>query len=291
MTVADAVNVLHTYYELTNPDAGENFEYTEALRFLIEATKDPKYMTELAWHYCSTKRFDLEVKYLEMAAECGSSQAMTELGYVWYYGQNGEQDPVKAFRYFSKGAEAGSLWCKYKLADMYRFGMAVEEDIEEYRRRIRDAYEEVKKSRYLSAPYPEIAYRLADILIEEGNPGPATDLYQRAKRFMAQRLSVEPFWGHLEVMERIIRRLYGCIPFDRKHLDFYDLFFAEGSPGVYSLTWKVREYRLEFPEDDSAVFFDGKWFRSFTEFCEKAEIEGEKCTAVYDEIYVREVET
>ena len=48
-------------------------------------------MCELGWFYCSKKKFDLEIKYLEMAAEYGYLPAMEELGYMWYYGQHGEK--------------------------------------------------------------------------------------------------------------------------------------------------------------------------------------------------------
>ena len=121
-----ALKALQEYYDIKNPTPDDEFKFTEALGYLIEETKNPKYMCELGWYYCSKKRFDLEIKYLEMAAEYGYLPAMEELGYMWYYGQHGEKDYDKAFYYFSKGAEGdgtnGNLWCKYKLADMYRVG-------------------------------------------------------------------------------------------------------------------------------------------------------------------------
>ncbi len=289
MTTMDAIRIINEYYENSNPDTEDMFAFTEALGLMIEQTKDPKYMTELAWHYCSTQRFDLEKKYLEMAAESGDTGAMVELGYMWYYGQHGEVDYEKAFVYFSKGAEAGDLWAKYKVADMYRFGLAVKPDEEEYRRRIQSAYEEVRTAKLLGDPYPEIVYRWADILTAEGDSDTATDLLKQAKRFMARRLSVEPFWGHIEVMERIVRRLYDHTSWDPDRLDLYDLFGRKGASGEYVFLWRGREHRLAITEPDGAVNLDGTWFRSYREFCEKAQIEGEKCTAIYDELYNWEV--
>jgi TPR repeat protein len=105
MNNGDALKALQDYYDTKNPTADDEFKFTEALGYLIEETKNPKYMTELGWYYCSKKRFDLEIKYLEMAAEYGYLPAMEELGYMWYYGQHGEKDYDKAFYYFSKGAE------------------------------------------------------------------------------------------------------------------------------------------------------------------------------------------
>ena len=87
-----ALKIVNGYYDLENPTEDDDFRYTEALGFLIDTTKEPKYMYNLGWFYCSKKRFDLELKYLEMAAECGYTPAMEELGYMWYYGQHGEKD-------------------------------------------------------------------------------------------------------------------------------------------------------------------------------------------------------
>ena len=88
MNNGDALKALQEYYDVTNPAPDDEFKFTEALGYLIEETKNPKYMTELGWYYCAKKRFDLEIKYLEMAAEYGYLPAMEELGYMWYYGQH-----------------------------------------------------------------------------------------------------------------------------------------------------------------------------------------------------------
>ena len=285
----DALNILTEYYDKQCPIEEDEFLFTEALSYLIEETKDPKYMTELAWYYCSKKRFDIELKYLELAAKYGYIPAIEELGYMWYYGQHGEQDFKKAFTYFSRGAKAdpdqmGSLWCKYKLADMYRFGCGVEKDEEKYRHMIEEAYGQVKDPQRLNDPYPEILYRLAGIRAEDGKKEEAAVLLRSAKRFMAERLSYEPFWGHIEVMGRIVRMLYELTPFDPDRGDFYDLAYLTQKPGTLSARCRGREYRIETAdESEKEIRIDGKWYRNFEELCEKAEIENSKATAIYDE--------
>ncbi len=296
MNNGDALKALKEYYDIKNPSGDDEFKYTEALSYLIEETGDPRYMCELGWYYCSKKRFDLEIKYLEMAAECGHLPAMEELGYMWYYGQHGEKDYDKAFYYFSKGAGEdgtnGSLWCRYKLADMYRFGYSVEKDEDKYREMIEEAYEEVKDPRYLNDPLPEISLRLAGIRAEEGRKTEAVELLGNAKRFLAERLSVEAFWGHIEVMGRIIRLLYELQPFDMDDADFYDFFYLAEKPGRYSMKRKGKKVFFEVVDEDGekAIGFDGKWYRSFGELCQKAESGSEKITAIYDEFYDVEVE-
>ncbi len=248
MDITKAKQILDAYYELPNPKEEDDFAFTEALRFLIDETHDPKYMTELAWHYAGKQIFDMEYKYLELAASYNYMPAMEELGYMYYYGQHGVKDYAKALYYFKKGAESdtGSLWCRYK-----------------------------------------IALRLAEIRAAQQRPGEAVSLLERAKSFMAQRLSYEAFWGHLSVMERIINLLYSLTEFKIETADFYDLFYLAKTPGKYILSYRTEKVVIEVVEDNNeyAVAYDGKWYRNFADFCEKAEIDGNKFTAVYEEVY------
>ena len=47
MTIREARMILQEYYENTNPSEEDEFLYTEALKYLIEETKDPDRMVEL----------------------------------------------------------------------------------------------------------------------------------------------------------------------------------------------------------------------------------------------------
>ncbi len=293
MIISDALKFEREYWDNTERTEDDEFMFTEALGTLITETKNPKYMCELAWHYCEKKRFDLEIKYLEMAAECGYGPAYEELGYMWYYGQHGEKDYAKAFEYYTKGAQPdrfgnkGSLWCKYKLADMYRFGCAVPKDEGKYCEMIEEAYREVQNPKLLNDPYPEICLRLAGIRSEQGETEEAVFLLLNAKDFMAERLSYEPFWGHIEVMGRIVRFLYKLIPFDEEDADFYDMFYLTQTPGRYEMTRAGETVTIEVTEENGerAIGYDGKFFRSFEDFCSKAEHNGKRFTAAYDEFY------
>ncbi len=291
MTTSEAITAINEYYDIDNPTEHDDIVYTESLKFLIEELNDPKYMTDLAWYYCEHKRFDLEIKYLEMAAECGYIPAMEELGYMWYYGQHGEKDYDKAFYYFSKCAEAdkGNLWARYKLADMYRYGLSVEKDEEKYVRMIEEAYEDVKHPKSLGAPFPEISLRLAGIRETQGKNKEAIDLLIKAQSFMAERLSFDPFWGHIEVMGRIVRfldKISFCVPSCYPTNNFYDLFAMTQTPGIYFMTCKGKQLELEVIEEngEKAIGYNGKWYRSFEDLCAKAEINGKKFTSIYDEI-------
>ena len=292
MSNTEALQILQEYYDNPKRSKDDEFLYTEALGFLITETKHPKYMAELAWYYCERKRFDLELKYLEMAAECGYGPAFEELGYMWYYGQHGEKDYRKAFEYYTKGSEPdlygnkGSLWSKYKLADMYRFGCAVEKDEARYCRMIEEAYEEVRNARYLNEPFPEIALRLAGIRHEQGCDDTATELLQKARNFLAERLSYDPFWGNIEVMGRIVRFQRQLISVPDK-LKFYDLFWLTKQAGRYTMMLYDEQITIDVtPKDEGLVLqCDGTYYRDFGDFCSRARHEGSRFIEIYDEIY------
>ena len=122
MTIAEAKRVESAFYEKSAPTEEDVFLFTEALNYLIEETKDPGYMLELGGYYYGERKFDLALKYYELAAEYKLIDAYDCLGYIWYYGRTGKRDYEKAFKYFSLSAEAGNLQAAYKVADMYKNG-------------------------------------------------------------------------------------------------------------------------------------------------------------------------
>ena len=75
MDYKDALNTVSEYHNLKDRGRKSHFPYTEALGYLIEKTKKPEYMMELARYYYAERRPDLENKYLEQAAEYGYGQA------------------------------------------------------------------------------------------------------------------------------------------------------------------------------------------------------------------------
>ena len=182
------------------------------------------------------------------------------------------------------------MWSEYKLADMYRYGCYVDKDEEMYKKLIRAAYEKIKRPNRLNDPYPEITYRMAGILAEEGKKTAAVMMLKSAKKFMAERLSYDPFWGHIEVMERIIRLMYSLTNVDTTKLDIYDIFGVISPNTGYSFKIGNKKYKIGV-DAEGAVKFDGIWYRNYKDFIQKATIGNEKITKVYDELYGWEVLT
>jgi len=72
--------------------------------------------------------FTKAVFYYDRAAKLGNRQAQENLGYCYYYGRNIPVDYEKAFHYFALGAFDGHLISLYKIGDMYQNGYYVEKN-------------------------------------------------------------------------------------------------------------------------------------------------------------------
>lgn len=179
MTVKEARKIVESFDENKNLTEEDVFMFTEAMNFLIEEEHNPKDMMYLGGYYYEIKKFDLALKYYEMAATFDYDPAYECLGYIWYYGRTGERDFKKAFEYFSKLMDKGDPVSTYKVADMYRNGYYVEKDQKRYEQIIEELYPKVKDMDNVFDPVPEVFTRLARIRKSQGREEDAVDLYIR----------------------------------------------------------------------------------------------------------------
>ncbi len=291
MTILEAKGILENYYENTNPSEEDRFLYTEALKFLIEKTKSDDYMVELGAMYYEQRHFELALKYYEMAAESGNLYAISNLGYIWYYGRTGEKNFEKAFYYFDLARQMGDLIAAYKVADMYKNGYYVEKDQEKYRSIIEELYPKVKNARRLDAPLPEVFTRLARIRSDEGDTKEALRLYDIARDFLSQRIQAHPFFGDLNIMKWMITDIYKLRPFDKTSFGLYDLYYLLQTPVKIRFTFEEEPHEVEALSEHGqlAIRFDNQWFRSVDDFFQKAELEDEYLTSCYEELFDFEV--
>lgn len=275
MTIKEAQKIISSLGGKNNLTDDEEFEYTEALSFLIQETADPRYMMELGGYYYGLRSFDLALKYYDMAAELGFEEANECLGYVWYYGRTGTKDYEKAFKYFSAAAERGNLVARYKIADMYKNGYYVGKDYDKYKEIIRELYPEVKDASFLGEPLPEIFTRLAAIEAEEGNTAEAVNLYFRAKDFLAQRIMYNPFFGNLNIMKWLIEDLYKLIEPDHLEIDYFDLYYWLTKPCKITFRAEGKKHEVSCVEEngENVISFEGQWYRNVDDFFKKATID------------------
>lgn len=291
MTVKEARDIVRKYGRKPNPTDEEQFMFTEAMGFLIEEEHDPDYMMWLGGYYYEQKRFDLALKYYEMAATYDDDQAYRCLGYIWYYGRTGEKDYKKAYEYFSKLMDKGDLISTYKVADMYKNGYYVAKDENKYEKMITDLYSVVKDMNDISDPVPEVFTRLAGIRHEHGDDDEAISLYLRAKDHQAQRIRFDPYFGNMNIMKWLIDDLYEIIEFDVGCFDFYDLYYLLKMPNQIVFMYRDNRHVVEsvLEGDECSVCFDGEWFHDRDDFFENAYIVNHKLTQIYDDLYGFEV--
>ena len=221
-------------------------------------------MVELGALYYGQRSFDLALKYYEMAARKNNPYAISDLGYIWYYGRTGERDYEKAYLYFKRAAEMGDASAQYKLADMYRNGYFVEKDEAKYRDMIEELYVRFKTAYVPDPPVPEVYTRLAGIRAEEGRTAEALALYGEARKNLSYRIRLNPFFGNLNIMRRMIGDIYRLKPFDSKNFSLYDLYYVLAQPARVRFLYAAEPYEVRSVEEDGGVVvsFDGKWYRT-----------------------------
>lgn len=286
MTIYEANRICRDYYNNTRPTEDDRFMFVEAMEFLIRETKDPAYMLNLGAFYYTEKEFDLALKYYEMSAEYDNMIALSNLGYIWYYGRTGEKNYEKAFYYFNKAKMLGDTVAAYKVADMYKNGYYVEKDHEKYKEIIEELYPLVDKDGEPQEPLPEIYTRLANIRAEEGKNEEAIRLFEEARFFLEWRLECGHFFGDLTIMKFLIADLYKLKEFDPEDFNLYDLYYLLNTPVKVSFTGFEKSYAVESVEEsgENAVNFNGKWYRTVDDFFKNAEIDGEFITTVAGEL-------
>lgn len=263
----------------------------EALEYLIEETHDPKHMMHLGGIYYDDRRYDLALKYYEMAATFDYTEAYECLGYIWYYGRTGEVDYKKAFEYYSKAADRGNTIAAYKIADMYKNGYYVEQDYDKYCETIERLYHEVKYDNWMDEPLPEIFLRLSVIRREQGRIDDAIKLLINARAALEVELEYNPFFGTLRNMEWAINDFYELTEIDYSDLRLFDLYYLLKKPCKVKFKYENAEFEIEsFKEDGMiTVKFGDKWYRSVREFFDHACIGDDRVATLSGYIYDMEV--
>ncbi len=291
MDIREAKKIVETIGRKASLSREEAFRLTEALEYLIRETHETRWMVELGGYYYEEKRFDLALKYYEMADSYGDAWAPEGLGYIWYYGRTGRRDYEKAFLYYSKAAHQGQLKSKIKVADMYRNGYYVKKDEEKYQAIIEEAYEEVKGARYLSEPLPEVYTRLARVRTAQGRTEEAVDLYLEAKVFLAQRIGYTMFFGDLNMMKWLEEDLNRLLPVDPTDFDLFDLYVVLRTPARVCFYYQEDRYEVHSSAHDAgmAVQFGGSWYQGVDEFFRRADIMGKALPTLSGKLYGFEI--
>ena len=291
MTIKEARQmIIDAYSNYSLPEANKTM-LIEALEYLIEETHDPRDMMHLGGIYYDDRRFDLALKYYEMAAAYDHTEAYECLGYIWYYGRTGVTDYKKAFEYYSKAAKRGNTVAAYKVADMYKNGYYVEKDYDKYCKTIERLYRKVRNASWTSEPLPEIFLRLSVIRREQGRTDDAIKLLIDAREVLEMSLEYNPFFGSLRNMEWAINDFYQLTEIDYSDLGLFDLYYLLKQPCKVSFRYEGIKFEVESAEEDGmmTVRFGDRWYRSVRDFFDSACIGDDRVATLADYIYEMEV--
>lgn len=293
MTTNDAYEIINRISNKSVISNEEEFQLTEAYLFLFDTTKKSSHILHLGGYFYGIKRFDLALKYYEMAADLGNNIANLCLGYVWYYGRTGERDYKKAYNCFKMVKEAktgkdfengevdndAKVEANLKIADMYKNGYYVLKDYEAYKRIINNLYKDndINKRHNVFGKYVEVGLRKARILEEKGKIEEAINIYYRCRYDLAIRLAISTFFGDVNQMNWTINDIYRLVEFDPYDFDLYDLFFLLKEEHVVSFMFKNKTHIVESKreKDEMVIRFDDKWYRNITDFFNKAALNDE----------------
>ncbi len=286
MTIQEANRIINAFYEVENPTTEQRADFAEAMNFLYDTTGESDFLAALGAVYYREKMFDFAIKYYELAADKGNLSAISNLGYIYYYGRTGEKDYEKAFHYFDKAWEMGDLTAAYKVADMYQNGYYVKKDEQKYKKIIEELYPLVKDSKRLSDPLPEVFTRLARIRAESGYVNEALSLFDDARDFLAQRIAGAPFFGDLSIMKFMIYDIYKLRKFDPASMDLYDLYHVLCMPRKVQFHFNGARHEIEsyITGGGMAVRFNETKYASVDDFFELASANGILLTTLYNEL-------
>ena len=172
------------------------------------------------------------------------------LGYIYYYGRctDGVPDYESAYKYFSFAAFNGIYEARYKVADMFKNGYAVEKSVETARSLISSLYDENLdhlKDGSFKTKFADVALRMGSLEEElcdntDDGYGVAIHYYTLADFAIRMRMMESDYYGDASVAERISEAL--------QRVKEKDGFFEDNStihPSIgYSLTNALGNGRL-----------------------------------------------
>ena len=298
MNSYEAYKITKEYQAKSVLEPDEEFLLIEAYMCIINEYKDADpdvlidgyvAMYNLASLYKRRGEYDLALKYFEMcSASGGSTLADMEIADIYFDGLTGITDYELAFKYYSEAAENGFPKAKLKLADMYKNGLYVKQDEEQYRRLIFAVYDQIWNS-----PVPnykgETFYKLANIYIEENFEADAFELLLDARGELADQMLTYTENSDLDLMKQIVELQYELMqPEINESWQFqlYDLYYILKQPVSVEFTSSTgKHYVSSFIEPSGiTVELDGKWFRSIDDFFYRATIDGERLPALCQDL-------
>lgn len=153
--------------------------------------------------------FKVARMFYEQAAAKGNITAMSNLGYIYYYGRDVEVDKQKAHLFWEEAAKGGDVCGTYKLGDMYRNG-DLAENIALSNELYIKAFMVAKENKDIYS-YPDVILRLLKHMPNIYHKEERIRLAKEAiEGFEARIAQGDPFTkGLLEKMKKILKEIEG----------------------------------------------------------------------------------
>lgn len=276
------------YHNAFDPTPDEEFIFVEAMNYLIRESDETVAMINLADYYKKKEHYDLALKYLEMAEDHGEETAFVMLGDIWREGLTGKADLVKAYDYYSRSE---SIFAKIRLADMYLDKRFPDADPDVYIRMIEKLYSDLDMC-LLPNQKGYICKRMGEICVLQYRDEEAISLHLDAMEYLEKGMSLFPafFEEDIKEMKDLVEEFFIIVDINYDLLDLYDLFEVLRAPARVSFMYGDTEYMVESvretddEEEIMAVSFNGKLYRSVTDFFRKARIGGKSLPKLYYEL-------
>lgn len=276
MNQEDAINrleYLYTYrpFEL-NRD--EEFEICELCKQLYEETGNIRFL-ELAdsTGFITNKKYLLN-EYIK-AVDNGIEQFAYEVGCLYYKGELGYADYEKAFRYFMIASKTEKLGdgsfvnsdkevandAKYYLAIMYKNGLGVEKNHEEYERLMNELYTTFMNMKWYEDTDADMILEIGNMLLEDGDVFRYCDLLLSSREH--QGIWIRLYNTNVEQLKKINDSLYKTILLDLTELTPLDITELVKIPGIIRFRYDNKIYEIEVldTEDGMIIDYDNGYYK------------------------------
>lgn len=294
--------IVKKYTNKDNLSDEEDFLFSEAMDYIVN--NSPKDIHIAAYnfgsYYMEIERYDMALKYFMISANTGSAMACSEIGIIYYYGLSGQIDYKKAYQYLRIAENMHWKNGSYLIADMYRYGLYLEQDYNKYDDIISDLFDWAEEDTNSFHSIPEIFFREAEIIVSSGSSeamvaGKNMLLYAeevikdrifRKKRKRINRLDIQTLRDIQDI-------LYVEILQEAWIKDIFDLDLS-GRHGINKgivVEYKNKKYSIAIEQEEDGSYsigFLGKWYRNMADFIERAILDNHTMCALYEQLKVVE---
>lgn len=266
---------------------GVEFAEYEAWEYVAENDNDPHFSCELAREY---ERRGLYTKVHRLFKTHSHNPVVAQInGEMALHGVFGKPDYKIAYEYFLHAMTIGSLLAEYYIAKMYRHGLYVKKDYDEYERRIRAVYQKYQDGIIECCP-DRIFLEMSKIEQRAGNDDAAIEYCLRPLK-ISKKLMRTGYGMITEGDSEFVNRLYELIEFDPDDMDLLDLLYVLRQPCKVHFCIGNKQFTVQALKNNGRLIVKcGKaYYRDAVDLLQKHKIKDWHLAAYLDDISYMEI--